>query len=198
MRGYVLVGILAGGTLMVSFPQVPERIFHFAQKSDRYLKATGAMQSRIPIWSAAYEGFKARPILGWGFGADSNIPKAWKLKLTSLGTVERDGVNDFFFMMEGGGIVGFGAYLLLIVLVLKQRTSRMQKFVLQDFSRDEEGRYRDMDLHHSHAGLFIISGCLIFLFQFDNTALSAGNLISLTLWMCTGSAAVIRHELGAK
>jgi len=51
-------------------------------------------------------------------------------------------------------------------------------------------------LHHAHVTLFVLSLCLIILNQFDNTALSAGNLISATLWLATGCASTLRQEIG--
>ncbi len=195
MRGVVLATILTASLVMVSFPKVPQQIFKFAQKTDRYLEKKGAMQSRIPVWTAAYAGFKQRPLLGWGFGADNKISKEWKMKFTSIGTVDRDPVNDFLFMMEGGGIVGLGSYMLLIIVVLRQRPGKRQISKLQNFSHDSSPDPA-MPLHHAHAGLFILSVCLLVLNQFDNSALSAGNLISVTLWLGAGCASTLRNEIG--
>jgi O-antigen ligase len=198
MRASVLVCILAGSVLMVSFPEVPEHIFNFAQKTDPNTKVTGAMRSRLPVWTAAYEGFKARPIVGWGFGADSNISRQWSVQLTSIGTVERDVVNDVLFMLEGGGILGLVSYLLSIWLVLKQCPNRSQRSILQNFRREQENDGADWAVHHAHVAMYLLPVCLLVLTQFDNTAFSAGNLISVTLWLCTGSAAVLRHEIGTQ
>jgi O-antigen ligase len=197
LRGIVLIGILLGSAIMVTYPQLPQEIFRFAQKSNKS-SATDSFnpaQSRIPVWAAAYEGFKKRPLLGWGFGADSNIPKEWEIKLTSLGMVERDAVNDFLFMLEGCGIVGFGAYLLLIHIILKQHPSKLQRSILQSFGHDKEASSGTMALHHAHVVFFILPVCLIILNQFDNSALSAGNLISVTLWLCIGCASMLRREI---
>lgn len=199
MRWMVLTGILAGSIVMVCFPKVPERITHFAQKTDRFrYGAVNPMQSRIPVWTAAYEGFKARPLLGWGFGADSSMAKEWKFQLTSLGTTERDAVNDFLFMMEGGGILGLTSYLVLIFLIVKQRPNRIQKNMLQNFDRERDANSREMELHHTHVGLFVLACSMMILFQVDNTALSAGNLISLTVWLCACCATVLRYEIGSR
>ncbi len=198
MRASVLVCILAGSIVMVSFPEVPEHIFNFAQKTDPKSKVTGAMRSRIPVWTAAYEGFKARPLVGWGFGADSNISRQWSVQLTSIGAVERDVVNDVLFMLEGGGILGLIAYLLSIALVLKQCPSGSQRSILQNFRREQSNNGVDVAVHHAHVAMYLLPVCLLILTQFDNTAFSAGNLISVTLWLCTGSAAVLRHEIGVQ
>jgi len=197
MNGSVLACILAGSITMVSFPEVPKQIFHFAQKADPNGSVSGAMQSRIPVWTATYEGFRARPLVGWGFGADSNISRQWSVQLTSLGAAQRDEVNDVLFMLEGGGILGLISYLLSIWLVLKQCPNRLQRSLLQNFRREQEDEGTDMDLHHAHVAMYLLPVCLLILTQFDNTIFSAGNLISVTFWLCAGSAAVLRHEIGA-
>ena len=175
-----------------------QQIFRFAQKSDAYgqSESFNPMISRVPVWTAAYEGFKKRPLLGWGFGADSTVSKSWKIRLTSLGTVERDPVNDFLFMMEGCGVIGIGSYLFLIGLVLKQRPSRSQSAFLQNWMRDGTAASADLSLHHAHVVLFTIPVSLLVLNQFDNTALSAGNLISVILWLSAGCATALRCRIG--
>jgi len=198
MNGIVMVSMLLGSLAMVSLPKLPQEIFRFAEKSDRpgVNEGLGPVQSRAPVWSAAYEGFKKRPVLGWGFGADSSMSRQWEVKLTALGTIERDAVNDFLFMMEGSGLVGLGSYLLLIYIVLKQRPSEFQRSILRHFSRAQDADTGLMPLYHAHVALFVLPVCLLVLNQFDNSALSAGSLISVTLWLSAGCAAALRHELG--
>ncbi len=192
-----LAGLLFSGLCMVAFPELPGELIRFAVKSDPYKssEAVSPIHSRIPVWSAAYEGFKERPLAGWGFGADNKISAQWDIKLTAIGTVERDAVNDFLFMLEGCGILGLGAYLLLILLVLRQRPKWNQVSVLQRFSRIGKKNSRLTEINHMHAVLFILSACLLVLNQFDNSALSAGNLISVTLWLSAGCAAAMGYEM---
>jgi hypothetical protein len=195
---YVLVLILSGGMLMAAFPNLPGEIMRFFVKagSEHEDSVVNPMRSRVPVWTAAYDGFKQRPLLGWGFGAASNILKRSEFTLTSLGVVERDAVNDFMFMLEGCGIIGIGAYSLLLYIVFKQSPSKSQKSILQSSSRGQDVNPAAISLHHAHVMLFVLSVCLILLNQLDNSALSAGNLISVTLWLCVGCAMTLRHELG--
>jgi O-antigen ligase len=88
-------------------------------------------KSRKDVWRAAWDGFKQRPIFGWGFGADSGITKNWNFGLTALGMVERDPVNDFLFMLEGCGIIGFLAYFLLSYIGLKQMPTALETLTLK-------------------------------------------------------------------
>jgi O-antigen ligase len=194
-----MVSILLGGLAMVTFPTLPTQISQFFLKKHEAVHhvstALDVLSSRRPIWSAAWEGFKERPLLGWGFGADSTMSKNWEIKLTAGGAVERDAVNDFLFTLEGGGIVGLCSYMLLIYIVLKQRPSRMQRSILQHFSRDPKVNSSAMALYHAHVALFILPTCLLILNQFDNSALSAGNLISVSTWLSAGAAAILRDEM---
>jgi O-antigen ligase len=196
-QGLAIVGILLGGLAMISFPTLPDQVSRFVVKEheDRVTtRSFDPIQSRRPTWSAAYQGFRQRPLLGWGFGADSKMTKSWEVKLTSAGAVERDAVNDSLFMLEGGGIIGLCSYLLLIYIVLRQRPSRFQRS-MQHFRPNREVDSGAMALYHAHVALFILPICLIILNQFDNSALSAGNLISVTTWLSTGCAAILRSEM---
>jgi O-antigen ligase len=183
--------------LMVSFPNLPGEMARFIVKANENHESTSLnpMRTRMPVWSAAYDGFKQRPLLGWGFGAASNVLKQSKFTLTSFGMVERDAVNDIMFMMEGCGIIGIGAYILLIYNIIKQNPTRSQKSILHR-SSSQGISSGILSLHQTHAMLFVLSVCLILLNQLDNSALSAGNLISVTLWLSVGCAATLRHEIG--
>ncbi|MBN1570673.1 MAG: O-antigen ligase family protein [Acidobacteria bacterium] len=194
---YAMIAVLFGGMLMAAFPNLPGEIARFIVKTESTpeLTALNPMRTRVPVWSAAYEGFKQRPLLGWGFGAASNVLKKSDFQLTSFGMVERDAVNDFMFMMEGCGIIGIGAYILLIYLVIRQSPGRSQKLLIQRYGRNEASSPATISLHHAHVLAFVLSVCLILLNQMDNSALSAGNLISVTLWLSVGCAAVLRHEI---
>jgi O-antigen ligase len=198
-QGLAMAGILLGGLAMVSLPTLPDQVSQFVLKKyegdNRASTSLDALRSRRPVWSAAWEGFKERPLVGWGFGADREMTKQWQVKLTAVGAVERDAVNDFLFMMEGCGIIGLCSYLLLIYVVVKQHPSRYQRSILQRFSRNQEVNSGTMDLHHAHVALFILPTCLLFLNQFDNSALSAGNLISVITWLSTASAAILNREM---
>jgi O-antigen ligase len=198
-QGLVMAGILLGGLAMVSFPSLPDQVSQFvlkkANEENHVSSSLDALRSRRPVWTAAWDGFKERPLVGWGFGADRKMTEGWEVKLTAIGAVERDAVNDFLFMMEGCGIIGLCSYLLLILIVLKQRPSSRQRSILQRFSRNHDVDPGTMDLHHAHVVLFILPTCLLFLNQFDNSALSAGNLISVITWLSTASAAILREEI---
>jgi O-antigen ligase len=183
---------------MAASPNIPGEVLRFLVKagSDHENSTLNPMRSRLPVWTAAYDGFKQRPLLGWGFGAASNVLKRSEFTLTSLGIVERDAVNDILFMLEGCGLIGIGAYSLLLYIIFKQSPSKSQRSILQRYSVGQAVNPTSIYLHHTHVMLFVLSVCLILLNQFDNSALSAGNLISVTLWLCVGCAMTLRHELG--
>ena len=195
---YLMIAILLGGALMTAFPNLPAEITRFIVKADSkpdISLSNPVLQSRIPTFTAAYNGFKERPLLGWGFGASSGTSQTAEVKLTSWGLANRDAVNDFMFMLEGCGIVGFLAYLLLIYIVFKQGPSKSQKSILFDYSQGKVKLSKAISLHQTHAVLYVLSVCLIVLNQFDNTALSAGNLICMTLWISVCSTITLRHEM---
>lgn len=195
---YVILAILLGSLLMVAFPNLPGEISRFIIKSNGNRENTllNPMRTRLPVWRAAYNGFKQRPWLGWGFGASSNVTKQSEFSLTAARIVQRDAVNDVMFMLEGCGVVGVGAYILLLYIIFKQRPSKFQKSILQSSDRIQNINPAAASLYNTHVLLYALSVCLILLNQFDNSALSAGNLISVTLWLSVGCAATLRHELG--
>jgi O-antigen ligase len=81
--------------------------------------------TRERLWTDAWEGFKRRPLLGWGFGAIADITTEWSISATSLG-VTRDATNDILFTLEGSGLVGFLAYFGLMISILRQSPTRQQ------------------------------------------------------------------------
>jgi len=200
--GFKIIGTMLAVTLVsFAFPNLPGQAKQFILKGEGGTSSEisrRVIESRRPVWEEAWEGFKSRPLLGWGFGADSNVPVLWEIQMTALGTVERDAVNDFLFMLEGGGIVGLGAYLLLVYLILKQRPAAEQRAILMRFSgAPAELRDSSLPIHHAHAILFIVATSLLVLFQLDGTALSAGSFMSAALWLTVGGAIAIRKEVPA-
>jgi len=198
IRGKVFWAILMLCLLMVASTMVSNEAkrFIFKGADDSMRLSEQVTKSRTKVWSSAWEGFEKRPIFGWGFGADSGMTKNWEVKFAAVGTVERDAVNDFLFMLEGCGVVGFGAYLLLIYIAWKQKPTPRQVSILRlkNYSRlNLKGNY--LAMNHTHAIMFTLGVSLLVLVQFDNTALSAGNFISVILWLSVGAAGALRKEV---
>ncbi len=180
--------------LMVTMPNLPKSTQLVLLRGERTSESFSEQifKSRKDVWSAAWEGFRKRPFLGWGFGADDTISKEWNVQFTALGTVSRDNVNDTMIVLESTGIVGLAAYLLLILVTLKQIPTRIQRWMLQQASSIPYGI--DFSLYHFHTITYILAVSLIVTVQFDNTALSAGNFISVVLWLCVALSGAIKGE----
>jgi O-antigen ligase len=189
MKGKIFWTILLICIMAFIFPELPRQAEKFIGKSQdtSTVLSKEFTKSRENVWKASWGGFKQRPIFGWGFGADSGMSRKWKISLTALGMVERDPVNDFLFMLEGCGIIGFGAYFLLIYIGLKQMPTGLETFNLKKGNNA-------LSMHHAHAIFFSIVVSLLVLVQFDNTALSAGNFIPVILWLSVGTAGALRRE----
>jgi O-antigen ligase len=181
--------------LMVTMPDLPKSARLVLLRGERTSESFSEQifKSRKDVWEASWEGFQKRPFLGWGFGADDTMSKEWNVQFTALGTVSRDNVNDTMIMLESTGIVGLMAYLLLILVALKQIPTRNQRWILYQpsFSIPSE---IDLSLYHTHAITYILATSLIVTVQFDNTALSAGNFISVVLWLCVAVSGAIKRE----
>jgi O-antigen ligase len=182
--------------LMVAMPNLPKtaRLVLTRQSNTSDSFSEQIFKTRKEVWSAAWEGFQNRPFLGWGFGADDTISKEWNVQFTALGTVSRDHVNDTMIVLESTGIVGFMAYLLLILVAFKQIPTRYQRWTLQKISPSLLSKI-DLSVYHNHAIIFILATSLIVMVQFDNTALSAGNFISAVLWLCVALSGAIKREV---
>ncbi len=94
--------------------------------------------SRESLWADSWKGFKERPLLGWGFGLSADSPKTWILGYTAIGMV-RDLTNDFLFLLEGCGLVGFFGYLIFLWSILRQNPSVFQ---LKGIKQSQEKRRR--------------------------------------------------------
>jgi O-antigen ligase len=183
--------------LMVAMPDLPKRAHMVLLRGSKASESFSEQifKTRKEVWSAAWEGFQNRPFLGWGFGADDTISKEWNIQFTALGTVSRDNVNDTMIVLESTGIVGLVAYLLLILVALKQIPTRNQRWMLHQTSSSIPVKI-DLSLYHVHAVTYILATSLIVMVQFDNTALSAGNFISVVLWLCVALSGAIKREVG--
>ena len=200
MRGKVFwITILAGG-LALAMPDIPRAVKRFVLR-DSTETATFSERiftTRSSVWVAAWDGFKKRPLLGWGFGADDNISKYWDVKLTAIGTVSRDSVNDALIVLESTGITGLIAYILLVILAMKRIPTRRERFLLRKIHAPPSvNKDAGSSAYHNHAIAFIIAASLLVTVQFDNTALSAGNFVSVMLWLCVAIAGAIKSKVVA-
>jgi O-antigen ligase len=197
LRGKVLwVALLAGGLAFV-VPDIPKTFTRFVLRGESETRTFSEwmFRTRASIWTAAWEGFKKRPVFGWGFGADDQISKAWEPKFTALGFVSRDSVNDTLIALESTGIVGLMAYIMLLFLAIKQIPTRQERFLIRRMHGPPFSQIRrDLSAYHNHAIAFSISMSLFVTVQFDNTALSAGNFVSVTLWLCVAVAGAIKSK----
>jgi O-antigen ligase len=94
------------------------------------------VETRTHLWSEAWEGFKQKPFLGWGFGANKDIEPEWSILPTSAGLV-RDVTNDLLLTLEGSGLIGFLAYLALLISIFKQSLTRKQVSRIRKCRRED-------------------------------------------------------------
>jgi O-antigen ligase len=175
------------------------------------------VETRTGLWSEAWAGFKQKPLLGWGFGANKDIAQEWSIHPSSAGLV-RDVTNDLLLTLEGSGLIGGLAYLALMISIFKQSLTRRQVNRIRrnrderlpirekhgpwaDRKEKEAGRERknlesiqEAKRDHQHAIFYILSISLFALFQTDGSAFSAGSLISAIFWVCAGAAGALRAE----
>lgn len=140
--------------VVLASPNYQTKIISFVQKDVRETDSTnykvledldargtviGTMfLSRKFLWDDSWEGFKQRPLLGWGFGLCADSPKTWTLGVTAIRMV-RDLTNDILFILEASGLVGFAAYLAFVIAILRQFPTRQQ---VQRMKKNLEKRRR--------------------------------------------------------
>jgi len=198
---------------ILASPMIHSKVMHFVAKDERRydhsslsdplreagkkgLLPSSMFATRERLWSEGWEGFTRRPFLGWGFGANADIARAWSIRPTGMG-MTRDITNDLLFILEGSGLIGFLAYLGLIFFILLQFPSRQQTFMLRQGFR--KGMLDEVTLSRSyvHAQFYMLSVSLFVLFLFDGSAFSAGSLISAIFWISAGAASLMRMKLVA-
>ncbi len=182
---------------MLAMPEAPKAIKRFVLRSNAgtVLLSEQIFITRSSVWAASWDGFKKRPLLGWGFGADDSISKYWDVKFTAIGVVSRDSINDTLITLESTGVIGLIAYAMLVILALKQMPTRRERFLLREIHAPP--RDAGSFAHDNHAIAFIISVTLLVTVQFDNTALSAGNFVSVMIWLCVALAGSIKGKVMA-
>jgi len=187
---HIILGLLAGLVVIVVIPNVPQRISNFALKyklNGNYESTLDHLTySRQDAWERSWDGFKQKPILGWGFGLDSDADLSnWTGAWTSLGVSGRDPVNDVMSSLESGGIVGLAAYLALLTLLVKGWFPATMRTALDGPSKQPDG-VRVLRMYDAQKAYFCLSLMLMVLFEFDNTALAAGSFFSGLLWISLG------------
>ena len=184
----LLVGFFCVLALGLLRPDLPKNLQNFALKNpeSQAWNSSDIFRTRESLWKVSLEGFRARPIFGWGFGAHQGIEEKWTVGLQALGHTSRDLVNDSLFILESTGLVGFAGFCCLVFSVPSHRPPRVS-------AMPRDGPYRELfNLNILGA---VVSASLLVLFQFDDTALSAGNLPSALLWLFAAIAAAMRNEL---
>lgn len=193
---YGTIGILIAIAVL---PNLQQRVGTFIIKHSTEYQSAGALDALIfshrRVWESSWEGFTQRPVLGWGFGADSSSNlSAWNGELTALGFAQRDPVNDILYSLETGGIIGLIAYLTIVALIFKAWMPGRLRSRL-----DVALHQRGLEPLGSAYDVQKLSCCttvlLIVLFEFDNTALSAGNFFSALLWISLGQSLGLSRRL---
>lgn len=189
VAGLFAVGIFS----LMLFPGFSDAISGRILKHGGISATSSAFQqiiySREVAFNAHIDGFLSRPWTGWGFGVDADTDlTGWQGEFSSVGFVGRDPVNDTLFTLESGGVVGFAAYLWILLLFRRAFPSRSAV----NYHFHPKHRYSlDAELLNLQIAYLAAGLALVVLFQFDNTALAAGNLLAALLWIFLGAALAI-------
>jgi O-antigen ligase len=188
---YVIAGLVAGLVALIVFPNVSEHVGALVFKGQYVSQASDLERltnTRTPAWDRSWASFKQRPLLGWGFGVDSDTDvSTWDGEWSSLGVTVRDPVNDIMYTLESGGVVGLFAYFFLMSLIIKAWCPRLLRSRLNGLLRGP-GYAVAASAHEAQKAFFCLSVMLFVLFEFDNTALAAGNFFAALAWVTFGLA----------
>jgi O-antigen ligase/polysaccharide polymerase Wzy-like membrane protein len=198
---HLVLMLLAGLAVIALVPNVPQRISDFAFKHRVNVEFESTLDhltfSRQEAWERSWDGFMQKPILGWGFGLDSDADLSnWMGAWTSLGVTGRDPVNDVMSTLESGGVVGLVAYVAIMALLSKGWFPLAVRTSFDGAVKQPEGT-RVLQMYEAQKAYFCLSLMLIVLFEFDNTALAAGSFFAALLWVSLGLCVGFRALLMA-
>jgi O-Antigen ligase len=201
---YAVLGIIGVAVVLVVSPDIPKDIESFIIKHESAANQVSSMLEKVTISRQAlledyWEGFTERPLLGWGFGLDKNSNLSnWSGEWSSVSVIGRDPVNDIVYTLESGGIVGLFVYVYILALILKVRIPRTLRLKL-DATLRQRGYELPASAYDAQTAFYCLTILLIVLFEFDNTALAAGNFFSALLWVSLGLSlglyALLMHSL---
>lgn len=192
-----LVGLTALSGAFLAFPDLPQTIMSIVLKREMEGYDSSALDkitsSRQEVWQRHLNAFQERPLLGWGFGLDKDADMTnWTGELSALGVTGRDPTNDLLYCLEMGGVVGVFAYVFILSVIRDAWPSRRERSV--ESASSKNGLFT-LELAHCQKCFLCIAVLLIVLFEFDNTALAAGNFFAALLWTSLGAACSLRREL---
>jgi O-antigen ligase len=198
----LVFSVLVAAALVM--PNIQERlesfVFKHAHWAESHAESDAAVDrlivSRKIVWDAHIDGFNDRPWLGWGFGIDKDTNLTfWGGELTSLGFASRDPVNDILYSAEMGGVFGVTAYLIAIGILFSSwiRNVDIRNAGVSVFQEKDRNR-RAKQLCEAQILYLSLSVALFVMFEFDNTALAAGNFFSTLAWITLGCAFVLRQD----
>ncbi|MDO8523089.1 MAG: O-antigen ligase family protein [bacterium] len=125
--------VLAGGFYLLSGTGFVKNNSVLVRFSDISIKDAGN-QSRLIIWRMAYEGFKERPVLGWGLENFNLVfNKYYEPKLYTQEPWFDRAHNAFFDWLIAGGILGLLAYLGIfastVLILWKKKNANAERAV---------------------------------------------------------------------
>jgi O-antigen ligase len=190
-RYVAILGIIGAVSTPIIFPSIQEDISRFVFKKSTDENASTlvrVLSSHQPVLDKHWEGFKERPLLGWGFGLDKDTKLSrWNGSWSSTAATGRDPVNDIMYTLESGGVVGLFSYVFLLSVIFKAWIPAAERSMLK--ARLRQPGYEPLSLMYETQKIFYcLAAALIVMFEFDNTALSAGNFFAALLWVSLGLA----------
>ena len=187
---YVIFGVVSVAIALVAIPDLPESIGKFVVKQGDEAHSGTTMErltySRQASLESSWEGFNERPVLGWGFGLDKDTNlSGWHGEWIAVGANGRDTVNDVTYTLESGGIVGLFAYVFILALIFKAWIPGALRSML-DVRLRRSGYQLLASVYEAQKAFYCLTALLIVMFEFDNTALAAGNFFSALVWVSLG------------
>ena len=197
-RYVAILAIIGAVSTPIIFPSIQDGISRFVLKQSRDINTSTlerVISSHQPVLESQWEGFKERPLLGWGFGIDKDSHMdRWDGSWSFATVTGRDPVNDIMYTLEGGGVVGLFSYVLLLSVIFKAWVSAAERSMLE--ARLRQPGYEQLSFMYETQKIFCcLAVALIVMFELDNTALSAGNFFSALLWVSLGLALGMYSEL---